>query len=158
MQLSNIIALAFIPMGLIALYRPALLLYLFLTVPVLEYVPHAVVDLRSLELLKFGSISLYVWDYLIFIMAIVFLKAYFLNPRLLLSVLKSPIAKVVIFVFIWEGFIAILSYSKGFGLSNILRRLSLDSLMFIAVLIPLTDMTDIKKKEYSILELSWECF
>ena len=142
MELSQIIAFAFVPMGLAALYRPTILLYLFLFIPILEYVPHAIADLSQLELYKAGPITLYVNDFLILTMGIIFLKLYVRDSRRFFSVLKSPVSKAVLLFFVWEIFIGFLSYSKGFTTANVLRRLSVEALMFIAMFVPMIHMDE----------------
>jgi hypothetical protein len=60
----------------------------------------------------------------------------------------SPITKVVVAMFLWNIFIGILSYLKGFDLQNVLRQLSRESLMFIAILVPQIEDIDIKKEHF----------
>lgn len=63
-------------------------------------------------------------------------------------ILNSPISKVVILFFLWEFVIGALSYMKGFGIESILRSLSVESLAFIAIFIPLIESLDGKKEKF----------
>jgi|GEM_PF-5489132 len=147
MTTENIILLAYIPLGFVCLFRPMLFLYLFLTLPAFEYVPQAIGDFSTLTLMQVGSINLYVHDYLLLLMAIFFLNQLMVRTHRFLSLLNTPLSRIVMIIFIWEIFINSLSYTKGFSLQNILRNISVVSLLFIAILIPLIDDFDQKKEK-----------
>lgn len=140
MGIYDIVMYTFIPVGLVAVFRPEWLLYLFLIAIILTFVPHAIADFDVLEIFRFGSIHLYLQDYLMLMLMLVFLKSCFQRSKEFFSVLETPVSKAVVILFLWEVFIGFLSFSKGFTLANVLRRLSVESLMFIAILVPLVDL------------------
>ncbi len=137
MTLENLILFSYIPLGFVCLSRPVLFLYLFLTIPIYEYIPAAIADFSSLKIFQFGSINIFLTDYLMLMLAVYFLiNIVKKNPRFH-AALKTPVSLAVIFLFLWQIFISLLSYSKGFELQNILRNLSVESLLFITILVPL---------------------
>lgn len=142
MQLPPLIINLFIPAGLVAIFRPLWLLYLFLIMTILPFVPNAFVAFgKSFEMFRIGSVKLYLHDYLILIMILISLKSWVQERQRFLSVLKTPLARIIIVFFLWEVFIGFLSHSKGFTVFNVLRNLSSESLMFIAVLVPLAKLS-----------------
>jgi len=138
-----ILSAIFLPLGILCLFRPIFLLYLFAILPVLRFLPAT-----SLTILSFGSINIYVYDYLILIMALLLIYYLLFKRQPGNRLFASPITKVIVLVFIWDIFIGILSFLKGFNLANVLRYLSMDSVMFIAILIPQIEDINIKKERF----------
>lgn len=146
MDIVKIISLIYVPLGIIGLFRPMLLLYLFISVPVLEYIPSAFGNFSNIILLKIGSINFYLYDYLVTLMAFILIKHFFRDKHFFKKVIKNPISKITIVFFLWEIFIGFLSYSKGFELQNVLRHLAVEALVFLIILVPLTKDLDVKKE------------
>lgn len=132
-----------IPLGIFCFFRPVLLLYIFATLPVLRFIPTT-----SPMSLKFGSINIMAPDYLILIMVCLLLYYFLFKRQPEVRLFTSPITKVIVAVFIWDIFIGILSYLKGFHLENVLRHLASESIMFIAILMPQIEDIDIKKERF----------
>lgn len=150
---TDLLPYIFIPLGILCLFRPMLLLYLFVTVPALAYIPKALGDFQEIKLLQLGSLSIYIIDYLVLIMALIFIKTLISRKNQFFLVFSSPIAKIIVFYFAWELFIGLLSFMKGFSLQNIMRRFSGESLVFLAVLVPLIDDIDRKKEKFLIFSI-----
>ena len=148
MLFPKVISFILMFIGLIGIFRPTILIYLFFSVPVLFFVPHAIADLSMLEIFKIGSINIYLLDYLILILIVVFLKTLLYHRKEFFTILASPISIICILFFFWKLFIGILSYFKGFSLPNVLRQLSIESIIFIVILIPLKSMSEENKKKF----------
>jgi O-antigen ligase len=149
MEFNHIISLILIPLGILALFRPFLLLYLFAALPILPFIP--TLSQKGGELFKIiqlGNINIFAHDYLIVIMAFTLLYHLLININISRKFLTSPISIVIIALFFWNIFIGILSYSKGFEFQNVLRQLSTEFLVFIALLIPQIEDIDIKKEKF----------
>lgn len=148
MGLNNIISLILIPLGILCLFRPFLLLYLFVTLSVLTFAPAISHQSSEFKIIQVGAINIFAQDYLILIMVILLLYNFVVRRYPVSKLFASPVTKVVIAVFFWNIFIGLLSYLKGFNLQNVLRNLSTASLMFIAILIPQIEDIDIKKERF----------
>lgn len=148
MTIENFISGIYFLLGVVCLFRPVLFLYLFISIPLLELVPIAIADTYNLKLFTAGSINIFVQDYLIFLMAFYFLILMIMNKKKLFSSLQSPLSKIAIIFFIWEIFICFLSYEKGFEFQNILRNLSVESLLFLLILVPLIGPSHEQKEKF----------
>lgn len=155
-MLENIILILLIPFGMLCLIKPFFLLYLLTTIMVLGFAPS--VSYETTPIMKIGSINIFSTDYLILILFLLLMtfmaKNLIFKRRLLGKLMASQISKLVLALFIWSIFIGILSYDKGFEIQNVLRKISTEALMFIAILIPTISDIDIKKErffKYSIL-------
>jgi hypothetical protein len=155
-MLENIIFALLIPLGLICLVKPILLVYLFSTLMVLNFAP--AVDLQNNPILRIGSINIFAKDYLTIILSLLIMiivaRNLVLKRHLLQELIDSQINKLIFALFIWSIFIGFLSYGKGFELQNVLRHISTEALMFIAVIIPTIPGVEQKKErfyKYSIL-------
>jgi O-Antigen ligase len=150
MFLIDALSILIIISGIFCLHRPIILLYLFTALPVLSYLPIISEYNKSLRLVRIGSINIYAQDYLVIItiILIVSFSIYYLftNKKFVFILYASPITKIVIFLLIWEFIIGIISYIKGFELQNVLRSLSVDSLMIISIFIPFIKKFDISKE------------
>lgn len=154
MQLVPLIINLFIPAGLVAIFRPLWLLYLFLIMTILPFVPNAFAEFgETLEIFRIGSVQLYLHDYLTLIGILISLKLWIQERQRFISVLKTPVARTIIVLFLWEAFIGFLSYIKGFAVFSVLRHLSSESLMFIAVLVPLAKLSTEDRKKLFHLSL-----
>ena len=144
--LDNIVSLILVPLGILCLFRPFLLLYLFVTLPVLTFAPKISQEDIEFKIVRLGSINVFAQDYLILIMVFLLLYYFVIKKQSISKSFTSPITKVVVAMFFWYIFIGILSYLKGYNLQNVLRKLATESLMFIAILIPQIEGIDTKKE------------
>jgi O-antigen ligase len=119
---------------------------LFISATVLEYAPSAFGNYENTKLLSKGPINIFLNDYLITLMAFILIKHFFRDNLFFKKILKNPISKITIIFFLWDVFIGFLSYSKGFEFQNVLRRLAVESLIFLIILVPLTKNLYIKKE------------
>ncbi|MEN8134276.1 MAG: O-antigen ligase family protein [Thermodesulfobacteriota bacterium] len=156
-MLENIIIVLLIPLGLLCLVKPFLLLYLLTTVMVFKFAP-SVSYYETTPIIKIGSINLFSTDYLIlilFFLLMIFMAKNLISKRPLLGkLMEGQVSKLVSVLFLWSIFIGILSYGKGFALQNVLRNISTEALMFIAILLPTIPEVDKKKErffKYSVL-------
>jgi len=155
-MVDTIVIVLLVPLGLLCLIKPFFLLYLSTALMVLKFAP--MVDYETTPIIKFGSINIFTTDYLIlilFLLLMIFLaKNLIFKRQLLEKLMKSQISRLVLALFVWSIFIGILSYGKGFALQNVLRKIAVESLMFIAILIPTIPDVDVKKErffQYSVL-------
>ncbi len=150
---ADIISLILIPLGIVCLFRPFLLLYLFtaLTVLSLSPGPPELGDGPD-PILRLGSINLFATDYLtlilLFLLIIFIAKNLMFKQYLLGKLVGSEITKIIIALFFWNIFIGIISYSKGFELQNVIRKIAVEALMFIAILMPTIPGADEKKEKF----------
>lgn len=139
-------------LGLICFFRPWLLLYLFAAIPLFPYVPMETATILKSAIIQVGNINIYTIDYLLIIMFVLmfFLFCYNINRNIgkLKMLMSSSVSQLLIILFLWDIFIAVLSYNKGFSLQNILRRLSYQSILFLALFIPLLRDMDKKKERF----------
>lgn len=123
--------------GIAGLFRPILLIFLFAALPVVEAIPTIDMAQNQFKILTLGTLDLYYVDFLILMMAITL--GVYLFKRIVskepIELLTDNIAKAVFAIFIWEAFIGILSYSKGFALQNILRQLANEAIGFVAIVV-----------------------
>ncbi|MBU0481696.1 MAG: O-antigen ligase family protein [Proteobacteria bacterium] len=149
-MVEKIVMALVIPFGLLCLIRPFYLLYLLPTIMVLGFAPS--VSYEKTPLLRIGSINLFITDYLIlillFLLTVMVAKNLFFKRHLLEGLIEGRINKLVLLFFLWSIFIGFLSYGKGFALQNILRNLSTEALMFIAVLVPTIPDIELKKEKF----------
>ena len=149
-MLENIVFAFLIPLGLVCLVRPFLILYLFATLMVVQFAPTA--DFDNTPLLKIGSMNIFANDYLTIIMFLLLMtivvKNLLYKRNLFHNLIDDQVNKLVFALFGWSIIIGFLSYSKGFALQNVLRHISSESLMFIAVLIPTISEVDAKKERF----------
>lgn len=136
--------------GILALLRPVLLLYLLCALQVVTYIPVISQYNATLLIFRVGSINVFAQDYLICILGILLLCTsiynYSKNRSFFKSLFKSPITIAILLLFTWEIFIGYLSYQKGFSVQNVMRRFSVESLMFVALLMP--QIKDIEVSKY----------
>ena len=149
-MLENIVFALLIPLGLVCLARPFLIVYLFTTLMVVQFAPSA--DFEHTPMIKIGSINIFAFDYLtiiLFVLLMIIVAKNLIHKRNLFhKLIEGQISKLVFALFLWSIFIGFLSYTKGFALQNVLRHISSESLMFIAVLIPTIPGVDFKKERF----------
>lgn len=152
MAIGSAIIVMFISIGLASLFRPVLLLYLFAIFPILHYIPTISEKERELKLFKVGSVNIFLIDYLTILLAILIFIALINNllnkKKLTGKLFLSPITKIIVFYFFWEIIICVMSYMKGYHLQNVLRGLSREAILFIALFIPLLDERDIWHEKF----------
>lgn len=149
-MVENIIMALIVPLGLVCLVKPFFLPYLLTTLMVLGFAPS--VSYETTPILKIGSINLFAIDYLIlilFLLLLIFMAKNLIFKRHLLGkLMASRISKLVVALFLWSLFIGFLSYGKGFELQNVMRKISGEALMFMAILIPTIPDADLKKERF----------
>lgn len=69
----------FIPLGILGFSRPILLLYLFMAIPVLQFIPKAFGDFETVKLFKVGPVLITLYDYLVLLLALFFCKKFAVN-------------------------------------------------------------------------------
>lgn len=152
MEMTNIITVIFIILGAISLFRPYLLLFLLSTLPVLTFLPTLSQKQGEFEIVRLGSVSIYAFDYLIFISAIIIvtfiLKNYINKTNSTKIIFSSPITISVILLFFWNLFMGLLSYQKGYKLQNVLRWVSIEAFMIIVIITPFIKNINIKKHQF----------
>lgn len=144
-MLESIITYSFIAMGLLGVvYSGSSLLFLLLvTLPALQYVPTLSIDPYegALRVLKAGSINIYLMDFFVLLLFLTLvgkaLSLYKHDRASLQQITSSPLTRYMFFLFLWSLLVGLLSYLQGFTAQNILRKLSVECLVFIAVLVPL---------------------
>jgi O-antigen ligase len=147
--IHNLILAVYLPLGVYSFFRPIYLLYLFVGLIIFPCIPTVLYnDNTLLEIIRFGSIKIYVHDYLLSITFLILIYNSLKYPEQSRHIIKNPVGLAVVMLVIWDIIIGIVSYAKGFGLQNILRYLSTDSLMFIAFLIPQIKINHAKEKFY----------
>ncbi len=151
-MINNYISIFLVFVGIIGLFRPALLIYALVGLPVLWCAPYLNAAVAGITVLKIGSITIYDLDYLfgLLILAIffIFFQNFFLNRKSFYKYIASPISKIVTFFFIWKIFIGILSYIQGFHFENILRKLSSEALLSIAIFLPMIKTIRMEKEKF----------
>jgi hypothetical protein len=149
-MVENIIMALIVPLGLACLVKPFFLPYLLTTLMVLGFAP--TVSYETTPIMKIGSINLFAIDYLIlilFLLLMIFMAKNLIFKRHLLGkLMASRISKLVVALFLWSLFIGFLSYGKGFELQNVMRKISGEALMFMAILIPTIPDADLKKERF----------
>ena len=152
MGLADFIAWSFIPLGIFCLYRPVLIVYLFVTYPVLQFIPTLTQKDGFFEIVRVGSVQVYLNDYLYLILFLTLLttviKTMVNNRSLLDATLASPVTKIVFALFIWNLFIGFLSYSKGFKIQNVVRGISPEYSILLVILLPLLNDVEGKKHRF----------
>ena len=134
--------------GIIGCFRPIILLYLFFILPVAVYAPTMHGHLELFKLLSIGSINIYCHDYLLILIVILLVIGVFNDPQYSKNVINSPLSKFVLLLFFWNIMIGVLSLCKGFPVESVLRILSVRSLMFIVLFVPLIPDIQLKKDTF----------
>jgi len=151
-NISIIITVFLTLMGIICLFRPFLLIYLFAIIPVVKFIPKLPPDDNVFRILQLGTINIFVLDFLIFILflliAVYSLRNCVIKKQSFLKIFEGQIAKVILIVFLWNIFIGALSYLKGFNAQNILRHFAMESLSFITILPHLTESINNNKERF----------
>ena len=145
--------------GIISIFRPILLIYLFAALPVAVMVSFGSEEYAAeLKVIRVGPINLYATDYLLLILLIllVFEAIKISKTQTFSAFIAGPINKIIFIMFAWEVIIGILSYQKGFKMQNILRQLSTEALMFLSIFIPQIKNIDFQK-EYFLKFISIAC-
>lgn len=144
----------FIILGLLSLTRPVILVYLFLTVPLLSFAPILSSYKKELFLLELGPIDIYPYDYFLVILVAYIVFQWLRKPPLqgthVTVTGRTGLSTMVIILIAWEIFIGCLSYRQGFEAQNVLRRLSTEALLLLIIYIP--HIPDIMLKEERILK------
>lgn len=140
-------------LGIVSIFRPVILLYLFASVPIISMALTVSQYDTDFKILKVGSVNIYATDFLLIIMCVVFLlviiKRIVLKTEPLAQMLEGPITMAICIFMIWQIIIGIISYTaKGFFIQNVLRQLSIEFMMFLAVFIPLIISNDKQKKSF----------
>jgi O-antigen ligase len=159
MLLTEIVVISILVMGIISIFKPVLLVYSFAILPVLPIAISVSEYDTELKVMRVGSINIFAMDFLILLLLailILFLIRASVSKIQRFSCLTGPISKFIFIIFTWDIIIGILSYQNGFHLENILRHLSAEAVMFIAILIPQITDIDIKKERFFIF-LSYLC-
>ena len=151
MYLNNLLAALLIPLGLFCLFRPSALIYLFAGISIVCFSPLIGQDSEFI-IMKLGAVNIYAYDYLVFILLMIliffFMKDAITKENIIYDVIKSPLTKLLIVMFMWSLVIAAFSLYKGFTVKNVLRNLSTESFIFIAILIPLLKPTPAAKRTF----------
>jgi O-antigen ligase len=136
--------------GVISIFSPILLIYLFSIIPITQMTYSASEVELVLRLIRIGSLNLFATDYLLLILLIllVFEAIKISKIKTFSAFIAGPINKIIFIMFAWEVIIGILSYQKGLSLQNVLRQLSNEALMFISVFIPQLKDIDFKKEYF----------
>ncbi|MCP4745018.1 MAG: O-antigen ligase family protein [Desulfobacteraceae bacterium] len=158
MQINTIIVLFILTGGIISIFRPMLLIYLFASLPILTMALSVSEYDTELKIAQLGSLNVFAMDYLLFVLLAVFvlllLKFVILSHRSSVCLLPGMLNKMILILFAWDIILAALSYWKGFNFQNILRHLSTESLMFLTVLIPnIKSLENKKERFYNLLSL-----
>lgn len=153
-----IISIVFVG-GIISLFRPILLIYLFASLPVLQISFLSSEDAAELRMVRVGSINLYATDFLLIILLIILIflliQISVFKIQNFSTLIAGPINKIILILFTWEVIIGFFSYQKGFHAQNILRQLTHEALMFLSVFIPQLKDIDIKKEQfYNFISIS----
>ena len=149
--MNNVLTITLIPLGFLCLFRPGLIIYLFTGISVLYFSPLIGQD-SGFIIMKLGAVSLYAYDYLVFILLLIliffFMKDAITKENIIYDVIKSPLTKLLLVMFVWSLVIAGFSLDKGFSVKNIMRHLSTESFLFIAILMPLLKPTPVAKRTF----------
>lgn len=148
MGIEMSLALVILVLGALSIFKPTFLIYLFIALPVLNYIPSAILDFNGFKLFNFGSINIYPLDFLIVCMFIFLIISFFKNTNQFYYVTKTPLSKIVLIYICWELFIGSLSFIKGIELQNLLRKLANDLVIFLIIAIPL--IPGIKKEKNKV--------
>ncbi len=160
MFLVEAIKYLFLLLGVVSLFRPALIVYLFAAVTVASSIP-TVPDDIGLKILKIGSINVFVYDYLLLIALFLLLKmalGYTKNPEISLArLLEINCARLALLLLGWSLFIGILSYAKGFQIQNVLRQFASELNILLCLLVPQLIVSDEDKKRFFKYALGLGC-
>lgn len=122
------------------------------TFPVLSFLPSLTQVEGQFKVIQLGSLNVFLVDYLLLILAIVIcivlVRTYNTDRVQFKSVFSSPITKIVFFFFLWNLFIGILSYIKGYQPQNVIRILSPEFTAVIVIFLPLIKNIEAKKESF----------